>query len=336
MIDLHLHLDGSLTAQQVIDLAKIAGVTLPSTDEKEIEKLLTVEPDCRNLGQYLEKFDLPLKVLQRRDTIEKSVYGLLKRLAEQGICYAEIRFAPQLHTSLGLSQDEVVNAAVTGLRKGIEEFKMPANLILCCMRGDDNHAENLETVAVAEKYLRQGVCAIDLAGNEAAYPTEGFADVFALARERNIPFIIHAGEAAGAQSVSWAVSFGASRIGHGIHALEDAFLMEQLRTKRIFLELCYTSNIQTKAVEDPARYPLDTFLKHGIAVTVNTDNMTVSGTTLKAEYRLLQRQFGLPAEAMKEIALCALDGAFLPDEKKAQIAEDVDRQFTQWLEQDPA
>lgn len=331
MIDLHLHLDGSLSPEDVLLLADTAGITLPAKTADTLRPLLQVEPDCRNLGEYLEKFDLPLQVLQAEKTIELSVYLLLKRLSEQGLCYAEIRFAPQLHQSCGLSQLQVVAAAVAGLNKAIAEFSMPAQLILCCMRGDNNKEENLETVRTAKEFLGKGVCAADLAGNEAAYPTEDFADVFALAKQLCVPYIIHAGEAAGPESISQALSLGARRIGHGIHAIQDAAVLAQLQAKKIPLETCFTSNLQTRAVPDAKSYPVCGFLKQGLVVTVNTDNMTVSGTDLRQEYRLLQETFGLSADTLQAIACNAADAAFLSDSEKDQLKKTIAENFSNWL-----
>lgn len=314
-----------------MQLAKLSGVTLPHTDADALRPLLEVEPDCRNLGEYLQKFDLPLQVLQTEETLSLSVYLLLKRLSSQGLCYGEIRFAPQLHLARGLSQQQVVAAAVKGLHRGIAEFGMPAQLILCCMRGDSNREANSETVRIAEYFLGNGVCALDLAGNEAAYPTEGFASVFGLARDLEIPCIIHAGEAAGPESVRQALNLGAQRIGHGIRAVEDAELMALLAQRQIPLELCFTSNLQIKAVDGEASYPLRTFLEQGIPVTVNTDNMTVSGTCLHREYTLLQEKFGFSADTLQAIACNAASAAFVTAKKSEELKAKIAKQFTEWL-----
>lgn len=330
MIDLHLHLDGSVDAQDMFRLAKMSKVELPAGKE-DIRKLLAVEPDCRDLGEYLEKFDLPLQVLQTEECMEFAVYRLLERLRSQGLCRAEIRFAPQLHAQKGLGQEMAVHAAVSGLAQGIRDFGMSAGLILCCMRGAGNRAENMETVAVAEKFLGRGVCAVDLAGNEAAYPTELFSDVFDRARERRVPAVIHAGEAAGAESVRKALELGAVRIGHGIHAMEDEELMARLKDRGISLEMCYSSNLQTRTVGSPREYPLSLFMERGISVTVNTDNMTVSDTDLRREYRLLQERFGLDGGDMRQLALNAAKGAFVTEGERAALEERIHREFITWL-----
>ena len=330
MIDLHLHLDGSLTPADILRLAELSGISLPQQTEDALRPLLEVTPGCRNLGEYLEKFDLPLQVLQTEETISRSVYFLLSRLKADGLCYAEIRFAPQLHQTRGLSQQQVVSAAVDGLNKGIAEFGMPAQLILCCMRGDSNRDANMETVRVAKAFLRKGVCALDLAGNEYAYSTDTFAEVFQYAKELTVPFIIHAGEAAGPESVWQALRLDAKRIGHGVHSIEDPALVKKLADTRTPLELCFTSNLQTKAANEQD-YPLCDYLRQGVYVTINTDNMTVSGTDLRTEYRLLQKQFGLSANTLEKLCCNAADSAFLTKEQASDLKAQISRNFAQWL-----
>ena len=331
MIDLHLHLDGSLSADDILELGRISGVTLPTADKSKLCDMLSVQPDCTNLAQYLEKFDLPLKVLQTAKSISRAVYLLIRRLSQQGLLYAEIRFAPQLHTNSGLSQREVITAAIDGLNKGIADFNFAAQLILCCMRGNDNYTANRKTVSLAAEYLGKGICALDLAGNEAAFPTPQFADIFTLANELNVPFTIHAGEAAGADSIKAALGFGAVRIGHGIHSSEDERLLELLRDKRTPLELCFTSNLQTKASKSVADYPLKPFLSKGICVTLNTDNMTVSNTTLKNEYLLVKRHFSLDYASLIKIAQNGANSAFLPTEQKRRLCDKIEQSFADWL-----
>lgn len=332
MIDLHLHLDGSLNPKNILTMAKMSDIELPFTDENIIRTRLMVEPDCRNLGEYLEKFDLPLQLLQTAECLEYAVYELMRDLKEQGLCYAEIRYAPQLHLQKGLSQKEVVEAAIRGRDKGIQDFGMNANLILCCMRGDQNHSANVETILVAEQYLSKGVCAVDLAGNEAAYPTRLFQDIFHLAKEKKVPIIIHAGEAAGPDSVWEALDFGAVRIGHGIHSAQDSQLMEILKEKKICLEMCFSSNLQTKTVDSFKDYPILQFLEHGMLVTLNTDNLTVSDTTLKEEYKLVQETFSLSIDSMKAIALNSADAAFVSDKEKNLLKQYIDQNFSKWME----
>ncbi len=198
LTDLHLHLDGAISIESAKELARLQGIEIPMADE-EIEKLMRVSDDCRDLNEFLEKFDFPCSLLMTEIGIRTAVHNLLSELEKDGVMYAEIRFAPQLSTGKGLTQEMAVKAAIDGMK----DAKIPANLILCCMRGTDNKEANIETVNVAEKYYGKGVCAIDLAGAEAMFPTKDFSDIFQLADSKGMQFTIHAGEAATVKTVSF-------------------------------------------------------------------------------------------------------------------------------------
>lgn len=325
MIDLHLHFDGSLLPRTVLELAREQGIRLPAEEPDELKLFLTAPEDCKSLNEYLEKFDLPLLVLQTKEAIRKGMYTLVSSLKEQGMLYAEIRFAPQLHTRKGLSQEQVVKAAVLGMQEAMAGSFFKAKLILCCMRGADNREENLQTVRTAAAFLGRGVAAVDLAGAEALYPTADYEEVFALARELSLPFTIHAGEADGAESVEAAIRMGASRIGHGVRAGEDARLLEELRERRIPLEMCPSSNVQTKAVPSLLEHPILEFLRKGLIVTVNTDNMTVSDTTVEREFGLLREKLGMTREEHRQLLLNAADAAFLTEEERWRLRDVLER-----------
>ena len=325
MIDLHLHFDGSLLPRTGLGLAREQGIRLPAEEPDELKLFLTAPEDCKSLNEYLEKFDLPLLVLQTKEAIRKGMYTLVSSLKEQGMLYAEIRFAPQLHTRKGLSQEQVVKAAVLGMQEAMAGSFFKAKLILCCMRGADNREENLQTVRTAAAFLGRGVAAADLAGAEALYPTADYEEVFALARELSLPFTIHAGEADGAESVEAAIRMGASRIGHGVRAGEDARLLEELRERRIPLEMCPSSNVQTKAVPSLLEHPILEFLRKGLIVTVNTDNMTVSDTTVEREFGLLREKLGMTQEEHRQLLLNAADAAFLTEEERWRLRDVLER-----------
>ena len=301
-IDLHVHLDGSLSFDMARELANIQGMEIKS--EKELKKLMVAPKDCRDLNDYLTKFDYPLKLLQTEKAITYSVYELLKIQKLQGLVYSEIRFAPQLHTRKGLSQEQIVAAAL----RGTQGFS--CGLILCCMRGANNQAMNLETLEAAEKYMGKGVVALDLAGAEALFPTENFEELFRKAEKKGIPFTIHAGEAAGPESIWKALEFGASRIGHGVRCLEDKVLVQRLAQDQIPLELCPTSNMNTKVFDNITRYPIMRFLDEGIKVTINTDNMTVSNTTLQKEFQLVSDTFRLNKTEIERLMKNAAESIF--------------------------
>ena len=319
-LDLHLHLDGAITSKIARKLADLQGIQLPE-EEKELERQLTVPENCASLNEFLQCFALPCSLLQTREGIAEAVRLVAENIRSQGVIYAEIRFAPQKSTDRGLTQEQAVQAALEGL--GRTELK--ANLILCCMRGEGNEAENRETIELAAKYLVEdgGVVAIDLAGAEALYPTSGYQDLFAYARRLGIPFTIHAGEADGPDSIRCALAYGARRIGHGTRAQEDPELLEQIRDRGIFLEMCPTSNRQTRAVEDMAAYPLMDYLRQGIRVTLNTDDMAIEGTTLAQEFRYMEETFGLTPGQEETLLANAVDAAFTTEAVKAELRKKV-------------
>lgn len=316
MIDLHLHLDGSLPIKTVIELAEIQNIALPANDEETLKKYLAVSPTAQSLNDYLKCFDLPLELLQSCAAVEFAVYELICELTKQGIVYSEIRFAPQLHTKNGQTQRDIIESAIKGLEKAESDFNTKSNLILCTMRGGEEE-ENLLTVRLAAEYLGSGVCAVDLAGAEALYKTELYRNVFELAAELCVPFTIHAGEADGAQSVKTAVDFGARRIGHGVAAVNDSELLEEIKRRNISIECCLTSNLQTKAVSSLSQHPIKEFLRLGINATVNTDNMTVSDTTIEKEFALLSDV--APDASRERLLQNAVNAAFLSDEEKAEV-----------------
>ena len=314
LFDIHLHLDGALSSDAIIKIAKEENITLPTYDPIELRKYLEVPKDCKSLNEYLEKFDLPNLVLQTKYGLKEVTNDLLERLSKQGLKYVEIRMAPQLSTNKGLSQKEVVETLLEVINKSQEVYSIKANLILCLMRGAD-HIKNMVTVEVAKEFLGKGVVALDLAGAEALFPNNMYLEEFELARKYGIPFTIHAGEASDFHSVESALNMGAVRIGHGIHSIQNEETMNRLVESKIPLEICPTSNLDTKAIASLKDLKLDEFMKRGVIVTINTDDPTVSNTTLKEEYKLLKKM-GLSVKDAKQIALNTINSSFLSQTEK--------------------
>ena len=326
MIDLHLHLDGSLPPGLLLELAGLEGVALPADTEEGLRPYLTVPPECQSLGAFLERFALPVSCMQSVATLSRAASGLVEELAQQGLLYADIRFAPHLHLQKGLTQEQVVRAVICGIEKGQEGNAIKTGLLLCCMRGADNKEANEETVRLAAAFLGQGVSGIDLAGAEALYPTRDFAPLFALASRLQVPFTVHAGEADGPEGVREALSWGARRLGHGVRAAEDPSLLEEIKREKITLEVCVTSNLQTGAVPPGTVHPILSLLRQGVRVTVNTDDMTVCGTTLARELALL-REMGMTGEEEQRLFENALEAAFITEEERASLQQQLDAAF---------
>lgn len=336
-VDLHLHLDGAVTLEIAKKLAKMQGIRLPAEKDDDLRRLLTVPEDCNSLNDFLKCFALPLSLMQTPQGLSEAVRLVGEHAFSQGVIYAEIRFAPQLHCERGMTQEEAVLATLEGLRQvetggfvqgesSRKETKLPrnrikANLILCCMRGEGNEVANEETLRLAKKYLVEdgGVVALDLAGAEALFPTADYRELFAKAKAEGIPFTIHAGEADGPESVRLAVEYGARRIGHGVRSFEDPETVRLIREKGIPLEMCPTSNRQTHAVEDMSSYPLTDYLDQGIKVTVNTDDPGIEGTTLAKEFRYLEDCFGLTRQQKQILLHNAIQAAFTTEAVKSEL-----------------
>jgi adenosine deaminase len=322
-IDLHLHLDGSVSVQSARELAVTEGVTLPDDDDK-LKQLLMVSDDCRDLNEYLEKFSLPVSLMQSEETIRKSAYNLCCELVKHGLMYAEIRFAPQKHCLKGLSQKQVIEAAIEGIR----ESGFDALLILCCMRdGNDNRTENLETISLSREYLGKGVCACDLAGAEALFPNENYDYFFKTASDCGVPFTVHSGEALGAHSVYYALGHGAARIGHGVRAVEDELTLNIIVDRRIPLEICPTSNINTCVFDDVCMIPLPLLMDRGVLVTINTDNMSVSSTNIKKEYIKLFDAFDFDESVLRTLLLNSVSASFADKTLKERMIQRVNSEF---------
>lgn len=313
-VDLHLHLDGSLSEQIVTELAAREGLTLTP---EEIRESIQVPDNCTSLVEYLKRFELPTIVLQTEYALERAAYDLVERLAKQGLVYSEIRFAPQLHTRKGLSQETVLKSAISGVRQAQADFpSIRAGILLCSMIGGEN---NEETVRLAKKYVGNGICGADLAGAEGMIPIETYAPLFEGLYREQVPFTLHAGECGDPENVRKSVELGAKRVGHGCGAIKSEKVMDLLVRTKTTVEACVVSNLQTKAVLDAKNHPIRPFYDRGIAVTVNTDNMACSNTTLAREHQVIADAMGFTDEEFRRMDENAIRGAFVSEAEKAEL-----------------
>ncbi len=324
-VELHCHLDGSLTTQFVADSLKKQGMEI---EEKTLTERLQVKPDCTSLAEYLEKFDLPLLCLQTKEGLERAAYELVLSAAQDDVAYLEVRFAPMLSTEKGLTCEEVIDSVVRGLKAGETESGVYASAIVCAMR-HHSLAQNMDMLKSAKTFVGRGVCALDLAGDESAYPTRLFRELFRQANAWDIPFTIHSGECGSVENVREAISLGAKRLGHGIALEKSPELRKLCREKGIGIEMCPTSNLQTKAVQDFANYPLKLFLEEGLLASVHTDNRTVSGTTMKREEQLVKEKLNLSDEQWRQCTRNAIQTAFASEKIKEELLR---RLGTEWTE----
>ena len=293
-------IDGSVRPRTVIDLAREQGVKLPTYDEAELTKLLTVAEDCPSLVEYLESFAITLRVLQRTYALTRVVYEICEDAYKDGITYIEIRFAPILHTEKGCTLSEIIHAVVEGRMLAEKHMPITCRIIVCAMR-QLSPVESLNAAEAAYRYQHQGVVALDVAGPEAGFMPEKHRQAFALARSKGLQVTIHAGEAAGAKSIDHAIRHcGAQRLGHGVALRDEPLLLEKVINAGIAVESCPTSNLQTKAVKSLDDHPIKTFFDKGVIIFPNTDNVTVSGVTLSGEYYRLHTRKNF---AVEEIVL---------------------------------
>lgn len=304
-IDLHCHLDGSLTQACLCEL---------SGREVAVSEL-QVSDDCQNLAEYLEKFDLPLQYLQTAEGLRKASKAFLMDLKKDNIAYVEVRFAPLLSVNEHLNCKQVMEAVLTGLEDAKKECQIPYNVIACAMR---HHAieDSLQMMKDCREFLGQGLCALDLAGNEAAFPMENFRELFAEAKKMGYPFTLHAGECGRVENVIESVKAGAKRIGHGIALTGNPEAIQFCKERKIAIEMCPISNMQTKAVSCKEDYPIREFLDAGLRVTLNTDNRMVSNSTIAKEMEFVQINYGITDQELCRMTENAIEASFAKDEVK--------------------
>lgn len=314
-VELHCHLDGSLNIDSAQEMLKDQGMIF---EREDLRKRLEVNPNCTSLTEYLEKFDLPLLCLQTKEGLKRAAYELVRDVATENVKYIEVRFAPMLSTQQGLTCVEVIESVVEGLKKGERAYGVFASAIVCAMRHHPLE-NNTEMLRAAREFLGSGVCALDLAGDESAFPTKGFRELFVQAKKWEMPFTIHSGECGSEENVKEAIEFGARRMGHGIALAKSEQLQQICRDRRIGVEMCPSSNLQTKAVEDLKDYPLEKFVKKGIPVSINTDNRTVSNTTITKEIVLVRDNLHQSEDTILICMKNAVETAFADDDIKHRL-----------------
>jgi len=322
-IDLHVHLDGSLRPSTIIDLAEQDGITLPASDEEGIRKAVHAGEPCDSLEQYLEAFDITLKVMQGDGKIRRVAYELVEDAAAENVRYMEVRFSPILHTREGLPLEAVVEATLDGLREGEKQFGVKSGIIICGIRNmSPDISYRLAQLAVA--YKNDGVVGFDLAGGEFNNPPKEHLKAFYLVTNNNINATIHAGEAAGAGSIHQAIHYNkANRIGHGTRLFENGDMMNYVNDHRIPLEICLSSNVQTKAVSNIEAHPLPMFFRKGLRVTINTDNRLITDTTVTDELLLANKVFGFSMFEIKSLIMNGFKSMFQPYSVRKQFLQDM-------------
>lgn len=307
-IILHDHLDGGLRPATLIALADTVGYHLPTRDLDELTHLLRA-PAASDLTRYLESFIHPLAVLQTADALERVAYEAVCDWHDDGGIYGEIRFAPELHLRGGLTMEQACLAVAKGLAQG----PTPARLIVTAMRDQNS---SLQAAQVAARLQDQRVVGFDLAGPEIGWPLQAHRESIAVAKDAGLGITLHAGEADGPHAVTEALDLGATRIGHGVAAVGEPALLRRLRDSGTLLEVCVTSNLQTGVASDVASHPIQQLLQAGVAVSLQSDNRTVSTTTASKEHDLVMTALDWSVNTLTESLFSAVQGAFLSDDEK--------------------
>jgi len=334
---LHDHLDGGLRPQTIIDIAQEIGYTaLPTHDATELATWFRESCDSGSLVRYLETFSHPIAVMQRREDIVRVARECALDLARDGVVYAEVRGAPELFTNKGLTMSDVVEATLEGFEIGMKEAAAEGHTIvvrslLCGMRQNKNSQEVAELVV---KYRDKGVVGFDIAGPEDGFPPSDQKDTFDYLRKEDAHFTIHAGEAYGIPSIWEAIQIcGAERLGHGVRIIDDidfsgsepklGLLASYVRDRRIPLELCPTSNLQTGAAASYAEHPIGVLAKLRFRITLNTDNRLMSQTSMSFEMEEAVKAFNWDFAELQRVTINAMKSAFIPYPERLKIIDQV-------------
>ncbi len=331
---LHDHLDGGLRPATILDLAAEVGHELPALDAETLGRWFVEAADSGSLERYLETFDHTVAVMQTGESIRRVARECVEDLAADGVVYAEIRYAPEQHLTQGLTLEQVVEEVRAGFEEGVTAADGPivVRQLLTAMR---HQARSREIAELAAAYRDDGVVGFDIAGAEAGYPPTRHLDAFEYLRRENAHFTIHAGEAFGLPSIWEAIQWcGADRLGHGVRIVDDITvgadgtatlgrLASYVRDKRIPLELCPHSNIQTGAAESIADHPIGLLARLRFRVTVNTDNRLMSGTSMSHEMGALVEAFGWDLDELQWVTVNAMKSAFLGFEERLAIINTV-------------
>ncbi|WP_370613612.1 adenosine deaminase [Citrobacter portucalensis] len=323
LTDVHRHLDGNIRAQTILDLGRQFNLTLPAQTLETLiphVQVTSTEPD---LVSFLSKLDWGVKVLASLDACRRVAFENIEDAARNGLHYVELRFSPgYMAMAHQLPVAGVVEAVIAGVRKGCKTFGVEARLIGIMSRtfGEVACLQELDALLAH----RDHITALDLAGDELGFPGSLFLSHFNQARDAGWRITVHAGEAAGPESIWQAIKeLGAERIGHGVKAVEDRALMDYLAEHRIGIESCLTSNIQTSTVASLANHPLKTFLEHGVIASLNTDDPAVQGVDIIHEYTIAAPAAGLTREQIRQAQINGLEMAFLSNEEKRTLREKV-------------
>ena len=331
-VELHDHLDGGLRPETIIELAEKQKISIPSNDPAELAAWFHRGADRKSLALYLEGFAVTVSLMQNKQALKRIAKEAIIDRAKENIVYTEIRFAPTLCTQQGLNLEEVVETVLEGLEEGSAETGTVYGLILCAMR---DQSDSLEIAELAVAFRTSGVVGFDIAGDEFGHPPKRHLDAFQYIRNKNFNITIHAGEAFGIESIWQAVQIcGAQRIGHATRLIEDMTVMDSniikmgtlshfIRNRRIPLEICLSSNVQTGAAESIESHPFKIFYNNGFRVFLCTDNILMSNTSLTKEFTLAVNAFSLDLADLEKLTINAMKSAFINHDERLDLIYEI-------------
>ena len=324
--ELHCHLDGSVRPETMIELGVELDKPMPAADVESLRNYMRVD-DARNLEDYLQRFAITLSVMQTESALERIAYELAEDSAFDGVRYIEVRYAPVLNVREGMSLEQAVEAPLRGLARAEEAFGIKGRVIVTAIRNmAPSVSQELAELAVA--YRHRGVVGFDLAGGEVGYPAKAHRAAFEYARAHELACTCHAGEGDGPESVREAVHVcGAHRVGHATRLIEDTSLTDYCNDRRIALEICLTSNVQTRAADSYATHPFREYFNRGLNVVLNTDNRLMSGVTLTDEYVHASESLGFGFDELARVAVNGFESCFLPYEERLSLVADAEREI---------
>ena len=321
--DLHCHLDGCLRPRTILELADLQGVRLPTRNLPQLTRILEAGKRTRNLADYLKIFDYTLSVMQEREALYRVAWELVEDAAAEHVRHLEVRYSPILHRMKRLPYDQIVETVIKGLADSGKKHNVSTGVIICGIRSMDPR-KSAALAELAVEYKHRGVLGFDLAGQEKDYPAKAHRAAFQIVIKNNVNSTVHGGEAFGPESIAQALHYcGAHRIGHGTRLIESPDLLRFVNDHRIPLEVCLTSNVQTRAVRTLKEHPFREYFRLGLRVTLNTDNRLMSATTVSKELALASRTFRLNPYEMKRIIINGFKSSFLPYAQKARMLREV-------------
>ena len=330
--DLHCHLDGSVRLDTVLELARQQGVKLPTFERDGLFKLLYAGEHVSSLEDYLRAFDITLSVMQTEEALERCAYELAEDAHRENVRYLEVRYCPVLHLQQGLRPGQVVEAVLRGLRSAKRALGIRYGLILCAIRSFGPES-SLRIAELCVAFKNGGVVGFDLAGAEENFPAKVHRPAFQLVIDNNINCTAHAGESFGADSIHQALhKCGAHRIGHGTRLVENGDLLNYVNDHRIPIEVCPSSNVQTRAAKSWETHPVDFYVDYGLRVTINTDNRLMSDTTMTKELQLCHQHYGWTLGQIKEVIIAGFKSAFMPNREKADLVREISRELESFTE----